>query len=353
MLIVGTRPEAIKVAPVYRELKKQGVETLLCSTGQHSELLKTALQDFSIEPDVDFALMKPGQDLFHIHEAVMEGCKKIFAEQKPSFVLVQGDTTSATAAALAAFYSHIPVGHIEAGLRSGHKKSPFPEEMNRRLISQIADLHFAPTGAALENLNGVEGEVYYTGNTVVDALQWILKRPPSEELRQKVGKAKGKKMLFTLHRRELSDEEIRKIFRAVKGAVEENFSVFYPAHPNPRIQKLIEEENLREKVEVMEPLSYADLIYLIQSVDFVATDSGGIQEEAVSLGKPVLVLRKENDRTEKGAYLVDLNGVGQAIEEAKKMNGGECSGAYGDGHAAERIVDAIVKKLHARVELFR
>jgi len=347
VLIVGTRPEAIKVIPVYRALKKVGVPALLCATGQHAELLQEVFRVFGVHPDVDFAIMKPGQDLFHIHTAVMENCKEYFEKVGPSMVLVQGDTTSALAGALAAFYCQIPVGHIEAGLRTGNIHRPFPEEMNRKVITTLATLHFAPTPDAVENLRreGVKENVYCTGNTVVDAL-YSVTAEASTSLREKVEKAQGKKMLLTVHRRELSEEEFSQVFRAVKAAVQKDptFSVFYPAHPSPKIQKVIREERLDEVISVLPPLSYSELVYLLREVDFVATDSGGIQEEAASLGKPVLCLRKENDRLEKGIG-TETAAILAGIESMKKMGRGEANFVYGDGHAAERIVDKIREHL--------
>jgi UDP-N-acetylglucosamine 2-epimerase (non-hydrolysing) len=354
VMVVGTRPEAIKMAPVYYALKKEGLPVLLCSTGQHNEMLNEVLDLFAIEPDVEFEIMKPGQDLFHINTTVLEMSKELFLNVHPRLVMVQGDTTTAMAAAMAAFYLHIPVAHVEAGLRSGNRQRPFPEEINREIISLVATYHFAPTARAMAQLlrEGVDREkIYCTGNTVVDALYSIIeqKLEPSEQVRSFIEKGQ-KTLLLTAHRRESFDSGLFHIFMAMKKAHDKypNLSIIYPVHPNPAIRKVLDEVHLDEceRITLVPPVVYKDLVYLLNHVDGVATDSGGIQEEAVSLNKPVIVLREETDRPEaieEGfGFLVGtcedriLKGIDQIMANPEAFAKSSVS-VYGDGRAAARI----------------
>lgn len=313
VLVIGTRPEGIKMIPVYLALKELHIPTILCSTGQHTEILEDIFTLFHVEPDIRLNIMKPGQDLFHITTAVLAKMKEVLSEYDPCMVLVQGDTTSAMAAALASFYLKIPVGHVEAGLRTGNKYGPFPEEINRRLIGSLATYHFAPTADALANLRkeDININVYNTGNTVVDALHLIQNKIHNHELavsselvklireQQKIGR---KIMLLTAHRRESFNGGLHHIFNAIKQALADHPELFiiYPMHPNPCVKEAVEQTQLRScsDIFVTSPLSYADLVYVLEHSNFIATDSGGIQEEANSLGKQVIVLRNETDRME-------------------------------------------------------
>lgn len=312
-LVIGTRPEGIKMLPVYLALKQAQIPTILCSTGQHLDLLDDILKLFNIEPDIRLSIMKPGQDLFHITTAVLSKMKELLLEIDPCVVLVQGDTTSAMAASLAAFYLKIPVGHVEAGLRTGNKYGPFPEEINRRLIGSLATYHFSPTADAVENLTQehITTNVFNTGNTVVDALHLIQNKihenelPISADIAQLVQQKRsiGKKiMLLTAHRRESFNGGLHHIFNAMKQALADHPELFiiYPMHPNPCVKEAVEQTQLRScaNIFVTKPLSYADLVYVLEHSDLIATDSGGIQEEANSLGKQVIVLRNETDRME-------------------------------------------------------
>lgn len=365
VLMVGTRPEAIKMIPLYQALKNANVPTLLCSTGQHRELLDEVMNFYGVEPDCDFHLMKPGQDLFHITENAMKKAREFFDQVKPSLVVVQGDTTSAMSSALAAFYLKIPVAHLEAGLRSHNLQRPFPEELNRRVISLCASLHFAPTEHSAELLRseGFPDEaITITGNTVVDALYGIVERvesgliAPNWDVVGKISEQKklGKKiMLLTAHRRESFDGGIEEIFKAVKRAMIEdpNLFVFYPRHPNPAITKALTSVHLDEMpgIHITSSIPYQDLVYVMNACDLIATDSGGIQEEGVSLGKPTFVLRNETDRPEGlkhgTAVLVgtDQEKIFKSIQSVKKTTTGneKHPSPYGDGHAAEKCVAKI------------
>ena len=369
VLVVGTRPEAIKMLPCYFALKQEGVSLLLVSTGQHTDLLDAVMRLFRVEPDVDFGIGKENQDLFDVTEGVLQKAKELFQQVQPSLVMVQGDTTSAMAAALAAFYLKIPVAHVEAGLRTGSRDSPFPEEINRRLITLIASWHFAPTQTALENLleEGVSKEtVFCVGNTGVDALYAMRERlaqgevVPSLELSlfvERERESKRKIFLFTAHRREALYGDLESIFRAVKRALEENpsLSIMYPMHPNPRIRSAFLQAGLEGagRLYAMPPLSYGDLVYLLERVDGVITDSGGIQEEAATLHKPLVVVRKETERTEalqeEGVRLVGvkeesvLSGIREMLSWTERRASGDSS-PFGDGEASQRIA-RIIKQL--------
>lgn len=368
VVIVGTRPEGIKMIPVFRALQKAGLPAVLCSTMQHDELLTQVFDLFHIEPDFDLRIMRQGQDLFYITQSVLHKTKEIFQRITPSMVLVQGDTTSTMAAALSAFYLNIPVGHIEAGLRTDDILSPFPEEMNRRVVGTIASLHFAPTAHAAGQLLG-EGvdrsKVFCTGNTVVDALRMIRTSIQSgqilvdENISYRVEhckKSNKKIMLLTAHRRESFQGGIARVLQATKQFLEDHPDVFcfYPYHPNPCVVQAIQDVGLSHlnNIYLCEPLAYKELAYLLLHVDWVLTDSGGIQEEAVSLGKPVLVLREKTERAE-GVWSGLATMVGtdsdkiathlQSLMNDKRTVVENNMQVYGDGYAAEKIVTIITQ----------
>lgn len=371
VVVVGTRPEAIKMIPVYQALKRAQIPTVLCSTGQHADLLNEIFTLFDLKPDFDLKVMQPGQDLFHITTAVLARSKEVFLQIHPSLVVVQGDTSSAMAAALTAFYLKIPVAHVEAGLRTNDIYAPFPEEMNRQLLARLATLHFPPTPLAAHNLadEGINGEkIFCTGNTVIDALydvrdrikaKKILPSPALAERIESIRKAHGKIVLLTAHRRESFDGGLHNIFSAIKTALEQNpnLYVIYPMHPNPAIKQTLNEIALEAlpNMVIIPPIPYQDMVYLLDAVDGVATDSGGIQEEAVSLGKPTLVLRNETDRPEglQGglAQLVGTkeSAIRAGIEQILLRNPSETASTllspYGDGLASRRIAEAIKKFL--------
>ena len=363
MLIIGTRPEGIKMAPVYHALKRAGVPTLLCSTMQHDQLLHEVFEVFDLEPDITLNIMRPRQDLFYITQAVLQKTKEIFIKYKPRLVLVQGDTTTAMAAALSAFYLRIPIGHVEAGLRTDDVNAPFPEEMNRRIIGMIASYHFAPTPGNVANLlaNGLRrDQVFCTGNTVVDALQIVKEKIRNrtlsirDDIQSYVQECKkdGKLIvLLTVHRRESFGSNLLSILKTVKNWAKKHPDVrwVYPFHPNPNVIDAIQSVGLSEleTIFLCEPLAYSELIYVLDAAAFVVTDSGGIQEEAMSLAKPVLVLREKTERMEGVllgcAKLVGFDshtiqaGFDWAIEQKKQLKR-EIAYMYGDGHAAEKIV---------------
>ncbi len=367
MIVIGTRPEGIKMIPVYFELKKAGVPVVLCSTDQHSFLLKEVLDFFSVTPDISLSLMKPDQDLTYLTTAVLEEMKLVYQSIQPWLVLVQGDTTTVMAAALAAFYQNIPVGHVEAGLRTGDMRQPFPEEANRSIVGLIASYHFAPTSYAMGNLLG-EGKkresVFCTGNTVVDALRIVqqmiensdipLRLEISAALQEVKKNPRAQKVLVTAHRRESFPDGIKRIVYAIKeyASLHPDVFFFYPYHPNPVVVKVVTELELEKQKNIFlfSPLVYHELVYLLTVVDCVATDSGGIQEEAVSLGKHVLVLREKSERME-GVWcgLATIVGTQEkaimdALQRALFINTEserEHQKVYGDGYAAQKIVKVI------------
>ncbi len=364
LLIVGTRPEGIKMAPVYQALKRAGIPTLLCSTSQHNTLLDEVFSTFDITPDIVLNIMRPGQDLFYVTQAVLQKTKEVLHQCKPCLVLVQGDTTTAMAAALAAFYARIPVAHVEAGLRTDDVFAPFPEELNRRIIGMIASYHFAPTASGVANLlaTGVHrNKIFCTGNTVVDAISIIKEKirtkalKISEHVRVFVSLCSEKNQkigLLTVHRRESFGDNMERVLQVVKEYAQNDPSVcwIFPFHPNPIVIDTIAHVGLNEleNVYLTDPLSYNELIYILDMATFVLTDSGGIQEEANSLGKPVAVLREKTERIE-GILLGDAKLVGfdahaikesitWALHRATTQHKGASHTLYGDGHAAEKIV---------------
>lgn len=357
LTVFGTRPEAIKMAPLVKELElTSGINTIVCVTAQHREMLDQVLKVFDIKPDYDLDLMKSGQGLAEQAASILTGLNEVMRICNCDLVLVHGDTTSAFMGALTAFYLQIPVGHVEAGLRTYDKYSPFPEEMNREFIGRVAELHFAPTQQSADNLareNRSSG-VYVTGNTVIDALKWTINQQFKHPLLNKLNDA-NKWIFMTMHRRENWGAPMEEVFRAVARLVNErkDVEVIYPVHLNPEIGKLAERElGGRDRIHLIEPLDVMDTHNFMERSYFVLTDSGGIQEEAPSLGKPVLVLRDKTERPE-GVEAGTLRCIGtkservlsemQLLLEDKEVYG-QMAGAvnpYGDGDASRRIVKAI------------
>lgn len=353
MLVFGTRPEAIKMCPLVKELKKSDrIETVVCVTGQHREMLRQVLDIFEVEPDYDLAIMKQGQDLFDITAAVLKGMREVLKEVRPDVVLVHGDTTTAYASALAAFYLQIPVGHVEAGLRTYDLASPYPEEFNRQGIGLIAAYHFAPTETARLHLlqEGKKDEtITVTGNTGIDALFTTVKGGFSHPILEW---AKGSRlMIITAHRRENLGEAMHSMFRAIRRIVEEfeDVKAVYPIHLNPLVRQAAAEElEGCDRIRLIEPLDVYEFHNFLNASYLILTDSGGIQEEAPALGKPVLVMRDTTERpegVEAGTLL--LTGTGEEgiyaacknlLENSslyEKMS--QAANPYGDGKASMRI----------------
>lgn len=357
--VFGTRPEAIKMAPLILEMRKRsGIESVVALTGQHRELLKSVLTDFGLEYDYDLDIMEGMQSLSHITTSVLEGINGIIRKEKPDIVLVHGDTTTSMAAALAAFYEKVPVGHVEAGLRTYDRYSPYPEEMNRMLTARLADIHFAPTEATLQNLlrEGIPPEsVFVTGNTVIDAMKNTVK--PEYVFRSDVLKRidfAKKVIMVTAHRRENLEYGIESISRALATiAKRDDVEIIYLMHPNPRVLDTVRGILAgTERVHLLPALDILETHNLMARSYLILTDSGGIQEEAPYLGKPVLVLRAVTERTEAvDAGVVRLVGTeaGDIVREVLRMLDDEeaysdmanGSHPYGDGRASERILDAI------------
>lgn len=360
MLIFGTRPEAVKMAPLALELSHDAAfETTVCVTAQHREMLDQVLDIFGIRPDFDLNVMKPSQSLSYITTGVLEGLEGALQEARPDVVLVHGDTTTTFASALAAFYARIPVGHVEAGLRTYDIYSPYPEEMNRRLTSQLATVHFAPTASNRDNLRreNITKNVFVTGNTVIDALKSTVKQGYSFKSAaiRGVEKPNGPLVLMTAHRRENLGRPLENICKAVRRAALERPDVtfVYPVHPNPAVQNTARSVlGGLENVILCEPLGVDDMHNLMSRAFLVLTDSGGLQEEAPALGKPVLVLRTETERPEAvAAGTVKMAGVEEdAVYSLTRelLNGGEtykkmshAANPYGDGFASRRIAEAL------------
>ena len=382
LLVFGTRPEAIKMAPLVMELQKQKerIETVVCVTGQHREMLDQVLEIFDIKPDYDLNIMKRGQDLYDVTARVLTGMREVLKEIKPDIVLVHGDTTTSTAAALAAFYQQIPVGHVEAGLRTHNIYSPWPEEMNRLLTGRLATYHFSPTPLSRNNLikeSINDRNIIVTGNTVIDALYWVVDKIKNNkeldnELESVLSKAgydvnrldNGKKLvLITGHRRENFGDGFINMCTAIKDLTikHPNVDFVYPMHLNPNVRKPIHEvfgEDLSglKNMFFIEPLEYLSFVYLMEKSSIVLTDSGGIQEEAPGLGKPVLVMRDTTERPEAlNAGTVKLvgtdynkivNEVSSLIDDKaayEKMS--KAVNPYGDGLACARIVNALLYRI--------
>ena len=356
--IFGTRPEAIKMAPVVKELERRdGIKSVVCVTAQHRDMLDQVLEVFKINPDYDLNIMKPGQTLTHITADVLKGIEEVIIKENPDLVLVHGDTTTAMAAALAALYQQVEVGHVEAGLRTYDKYSPFPEEMNRQIIDRVADYLFAPTDISKQNLDKYlnKGQkIFVTGNTAIDALKTTV---DSNYKHPDLAWADGSRLiLVTAHRRENLGDPMRQIFRAIRKIVDEfpDVKVIYPVHLNPKVQEVAKEIlGGNERIRLIEPLDVLDFHNFMERAYFIMSDSGGVQEEAPSLGKPVLVLRNTTERPE-GIKAGTLKLVGTDTEdvysEAKKLlndeayynHMAEAKNPYGDGYASKYIVDAIL-----------
>lgn len=365
MTVFGTRPEAIKMCPLVLEMHKypEYIEPIVAVTAQHREMLDQVLELFAIKPDYDLNIMQSGQTLYDITTRALLGLKEVIEEAKPDMVLVHGDTTTTFAGSLAAFYAQVPVGHVEAGLRTGNKYSPYPEEMNRKLTGSIADMHFAPTSTSKENLlkENVNPEaIMVTGNTVIDALQTTVKANYefADAEFNKIFARGNRLILMTTHRRENLGEPMRNVYKALRKVLETHADVeaIFPVHKNPKVREIVQEElGGLERVHLIEPMDYEPFANLMGKVDIVLTDSGGIQEEAPALGKPVLVLRDTTERPEAvDAGTVKLVGTGyeDVLREAnlllddpahyQKM--AEAANPYGDGKACERIIRAILQK---------
>lgn len=364
--IFGTRPEAIKMAPLVQMLSRRNdFQSVVCVTGQHREILDQVLDVFGITPAHDLAIMRPNQTLTNITTAILEGLQPIIAEEKPDYVLVHGDTTTSMAAAMAAFYARVPVGHVEAGLRTGNLDSPWPEEMNRCVVDRVSSLLFAPTASARRNLlaENISGDqIAVTGNTVIDSLQIALEkvREPAraEKLAAKFsGLDQNRKLILaTAHRRESFGEGIVNIAKALRLlAQREDVEIVYPVHPNPNIKQPVERllGGLRN-VHLIEPLDYLPFVYLMDRAHIILTDSGGVQEEAPSLGKPVLVMRDATERPEAvAAGVVALVGTQaesicagavRILDDASLYSRfAQAQNPYGDGKASARIIAALQK----------
>ena len=379
MLVFGTRPEAIKMAPLVKEFQKypKEFETIVCVTGQHREMLDQVLHIFDIRPDYDLNIMKQGQDLYDVTTRVLMGMRDVLKESRPDLVLVHGDTTTSTASALAAFYQQIPVGHVEAGLRTHNIYSPWPEEMNRLLTGRIATYHFAPTLLSRQNLlqeNVADEKITVTGNTVIDALYWVVQKIKenktlARELENILAKSgytvsrltQGKKLvLITGHRRENFGDGFISICKAIKSLSEKYPEVdfVYPMHLNPNVRKPIQEvfgESQKANMFFIEPLEYLSFVYLMEKSAIVLTDSGGIQEEAPGLGKPVLVMRDTTERpealeagtvklvgTDYDKIVNEVSGLLDSREYYEKMS--KAVNPYGDGKACCKIIEALLCK---------
>lgn len=387
MLVFGTRPEAIKMCPLVKEFQKypEQFDTKVCVTGQHRELLDQVLRVFEVTPDFDLNIMKQGQDLYDITSSVLNGMREVLHATKPDILLVHGDTTTSTAAAIAAFYQQIPVGHVEAGLRTHNLYSPWPEEMNRQITGRIATYHFAPTPLSEKNLQDekVSGQIFVTGNTVIDALHLVVnKLKNNKELSNKQIQTlkssgyditrldNGKKMvLITGHRRENFGDSFISMARAMKDLSIKYPTVdfVYPMHLNPNVRKPIHEVfgddlTVYDNFFFIEPLQYLEFVYLMEKSTIVLTDSGGIQEEAPGLGKPVLVMRDTTERPEAikngTVHLVGtghdsiVNEVSTLLDDAvayEKMS--TAMNPYGDGKACSRIVSILKGEMVERYEV--
>ncbi len=386
LLVFGTRPEAIKMCPLVKEFQKRSVEfeTIVCVTGQHREMLDQVLKIFDVKPDIDLNIMKQGQDLTDVTVRILNGMRDVFKTCKPDVVLVHGDTTTSTAAALAAFYAQIPVGHVEAGLRTHNIYSPWPEEMNRQITGRIATYNFSPTPLSEKNLQEekAHGNIYVTGNTVIDALHMVVDKLKNDTtLAEEQNKvlldagydisrlADGKKLvLITGHRRENFGGGFIRMVTAMKDLSEKYTDVdfVYPMHLNPNVRKPIHEvfgkDLTRPNFFFIEPLQYLEFVHLMSKATIVLTDSGGIQEEAPGLGKPVLVMRDTTERPEALAsgtvHLVGtdydkiVNEVSTLLDDTtayKAMS--QAVNPYGDGQACRRIADVLADKESDRYEV--
>lgn len=358
--VFGTRPETIKMAPLVKELeKREEIESIICVTAQHREMLDQVLEAFSIVPDYDLDIMKKGQTLNDITTRVTEGMGELLEKIKPDIVLVHGDTTTAFASALAAFYGHFDIGHVEAGLRTGNKYSPFPEEINRQFIGLVADMNFAPTEKAKNNLLS-EGKdpssIFVTGNTAIDALKLTVREDYSDEVTEFAGDSRL--IVLTAHRRENLGEPMHRMFRAIRRITEKHpdVKVVYPVHLNPAVREAAKEEfGGCDRIRLIEPLEVVEFHNVLAKSYLILTDSGGIQEEAPSLGKPVIVLRDTTERPEGvEAGTLKLAGTDEEVifdmidtllsDKADYDRMAHAANPYGDGEASRRIADAIIER---------
>lgn len=371
--VFGTRPEAVKMAPVLMELARHPqIESLVCVTAQHREMLDQVLNLFNIQPHVDLDLMQPNQTLSELTAAILTHVDPVLQQLKPDWVLVQGDTTTVMTAALAAYYHRIRVGHVEAGLRSGDKWQPFPEEINRKVAGAVTDLHFAPTDWAKENLlreNVPPEQIFVTGNTVIDALQYVADLPPNEEvldLYRRIGLSLDAKqpeqrrlILVTAHRRENFGAPLEHICRALRQLAEvygDAVRIVYPVHLNPNVQGTVYPLlGDLPNVVLLPPLDYLPFVHLMKRAALILTDSGGMQEEAPGLGKPVLVLRNVTERPEgvrAGTVRLVGTDTGRVVAEARRLLDdpqayqamAQAANPYGDGKAAQRIVEILLRQ---------
>lgn len=361
--VFGTRPEAIKMAPVVSRLRAQaGVESRVCITAQHREMLDPLLDLFAIHPDFDLDLMRPDQSLVELTRAILGGLDPVIREVEPDWILVQGDTTTVMAASLLAYYQRVRVGHVEAGLRTGDKWQPFPEEVNRRVAGVIADLHFAPTARAKENLlreGTPEERIVVTGNTVIDALQLVASRPYDLAAGPLSGVPPERRViLVTAHRRENFGEPFQRILRALEHiarSYRDDVTLIYPVHLNPNVREpVLERLDGIENIRLIEPLDYLPMVHLMKRSTLILTDSGGLQEEAPSLGVPVLVMREKTERPEAilagTARLVGTD-TQRIVAEVRRLLDDPAAHAemahatnpFGDGRAADRIVEALLE----------
>lgn len=361
--VIGTRPEAVKMAPVVQKLAQTpGIESLVCVTAQHREMLDQVLNLFEISPDVDLDLMQPNQSLAQITAAIFSNLDPVIQDLRPDWILAQGDTTTVMATALLAYYHRVKFGHVEAGLRTGDKFQPFPEEINRRVAGVAADLHFAPTEWSRQNLlkeNIPAGQILVTGNPVIDALRQVAEKPAPPEILRLLNSLGGKKLiLVTAHRRENFGQPLENICAALKSLAEiygDKIHIVYPVHLNPNVKNIVYPrlEAFSGQITLIPPLDYLPMVHLLKNAALVLTDSGGIQEEAPGFGVPVLVMRAATERPEGiAAGTVKLVGTETAeivaaarllLEdpvEYEKM--AHAANPYGDGHAAERIVQALL-----------
>lgn len=365
LFIFGTRPEAIKMAPIVKECERQKeqIEFKICITGQHKEMLDQVLNFFKIKADFDLSLMKHDQTLFDVTAKALKGIEQVLNNYTPDIILVQGDTTTAMTGALAGYYKKIKVGHVEAGLRSCNVYSPFPEEVNRKIISTVTYYHFAPTGKTKENLikENYHSNIYVTGNTVIDALLWGVKQVRNSEIVSKSFSflnEKKKLILVTAHRRESFGKEFENICNALLTIAKSNtaFEIIYPVHLNPNVQAIVRKTlSGQENINLIKPVDYPQMIWLMDKSYLVLTDSGGIQEEAPTLGKPVLVMRNVTERQEgidAGTALLVGTDKKKIIEETQKLiddtvayqKMAKAVNPYGDGSASQQIVSILLNQ---------
>jgi len=360
-MIFGTRPEAIKMAPLYKKMKEKKIDVDIISTGQHRQMIDQVFKVFHIEPDYDLKIMRHNQNLEELSASLLKGISSILKNKNYDYIFVHGDTTTTFIASLSAFYQKIPVCHVEAGLRTGDSYYPFPEEMNRKLAGVISKYHFAPTQIAKRNLlqEGVpEDNILITGNTVVDALNWIIKNKSDQidKIIKKYKLSNKKYILLTLHRRENHGDIMKEIINGIKKYLSENNDMYliYPVHWNPNVRKVVY-ENFKENKRVIltDPLNYLDFISLMKGSHYVMTDSGGLQEEAPHLGKPILVLRNETERLEAiksgvselvGTNSENIYKAMKSLESVKYEKMSKAKNPYGDGKASDRIVTYILEK---------